>query len=130
MRRLDESPPEVRALVADRLQYVLGGAGPRRSDDQPEELDDQNPADDLLDAGPEQVAVRPFGRLHLGVVAVLVLLGLLGAGWAMFRARPVAVATPVAVGTAAATVQPSDRASGSASAAPSARPEIVVHVVG
>src|ERR687893_515083 len=120
MRRLDESPPEVRALVADRLQYVLGGAGPRRSDDQPEELDDQNPADDLLDAGPEQVAVRPFGRLHLGVVAVLVLLGLLGAGWAMFRARPVAVATP-GVAVTASTAAPPGGTSGSTPVAASAR---------
>jgi competence protein ComEA len=130
MRRLDESPPEVRALVADRLQYVLGGAGPRRQRDQPEELDEPDPVDDRLDAGPEPARVRPFGRLHLGVVALLVLVGLLGAGWAMFRARPVAVATPLVATAPAATAAPADQAPGSPSAAPSTPAEIVVHVVG
>lgn len=36
-----------------------------------------------------------FGRPHLIVIAVLLIIGLVGAGWAVLRARPVAVATPV-----------------------------------
>ena len=128
MRRLDESPPEVRALVADRLQYVLGAAGPRRSRDQPAE-DDPEADDAVLDAGPEPVPDRSFGRVHLGVVTVLVLVGLLGAGWALFRARPVAVAAP-GVEVAASPTAPPAGTAGAASATPSARAAIVVHVVG
>ena len=126
MRRLDESPPEVRALVADRLQYVLG-AGPRRSRDQPLE-DDLEPEADFSDAGAEPAPARMFGRVHLGVVTVLVVVGLLGAGWALFRARPVAVATPGVV-VAASTTAPPAGAPGPASPT-RARTEIVVHVVG
>ena len=37
---------------------------------------------------------RRFSRRHLGVVAGLLILALLCAGWALFRARPVAVASP------------------------------------
>ena len=128
MRRLDESPPEVRALVADRLQYVLGAAGPRRSRDRPHE-DDLEPEADFPDAGPEPAPARMFGRVHLGVVTVLVLVGLLGAGWALFRARPVAVATQGVIVTASPTAPPAG-APGPASATTSARPVIVVHVVG
>jgi competence protein ComEA len=131
MRRLDESPPEVRALVADRLRYVLDPAGPRRSrDDRPDEGDDDlDPVEDVLDADPGRPVARPFSRIHLGVVTVLVLVGLLGAGWAMFRARPVAVATP-GVEVAASTPAPEVRPAGSTPAAASTRPDIVVHVVG
>ena len=131
MRRLDESSPEVGALVADRLQYVLGRAGPRRSRDQPpaEEDDDLEPAQDVLDADAGQAQARSFARAHLAVVSVLVLVGLLGAGWALFRARPVAVATP-GVGVTASAPMPSAEPSGSAPAATSVPPEIVVHVVG
>jgi len=131
MRRHDESPPEVRALVADRLQYLLGPAGPRRSRDRPpdEEEDlDLEPAQDVLDTDPGRAATRPFARAHLAVVTVLVLVGLLGAGWGLFRARPVAVGTPGVGVTASGPGSPAE--SGSAPAAASAPPEIVVHVVG
>ena len=37
---------------------------------------------------------RRFSRRHLGVVAGLLILALVCAGWALFRARPVAVASP------------------------------------
>ena len=132
MRRHDESPPEVRALVADRLRYVIGPAGPRRSRDQPppdEDDDDLDPADDVLAADLEPARTRPFVRVHLAVVTALVLVGLLGAGWALFRARPVAVASPGVVVAASASVPPAG-ASGPPSTAESARPAIVVHVVG
>ena len=72
---------------------------------------------------------RRFSRRHLGVVAGLLILALLCAGWALFRARPVAVASPDYPVTAstnspvasAATPGPTDRASAA---------EIVVHVLG
>ena len=73
--------------------------------------------------------LRRFSRRHLGVVAGLLVLALLCAGWALFRARPVAVASPDYPVTAsatppaapAATPEPTDRASAA---------EIVVHVLG
>lgn len=127
MRRLDESPPEVRALVADRLQYVLGGVGPGRPPDQPPE-DDEDDLDPLEDDPGRRPAPR-FARVHLAVVTVLVLVGLAGAGWALLRARPVAVATPgVVVASAPPSAEPGE--AGSASTSASARPELVVHVVG
>ena len=130
MRRLDESPPEVRALVADRLQYVLEAAGPRRSRARSLEQDeDVELPVDALDADPERPLARSFVRVHLAVVTILVLVGLCGAGWALLRARPVAIATPDVV-VAASTSRPGVEASGSASASTSARPGIVVHVIG
>jgi competence protein ComEA len=133
MRRHDETPPEVRALVADRLQYVLGAAGPRRSRDRPPDADedDGDRPLDVLDADPLRPVARTFARVHLAVVTILVLVGLLGAGWALFRARPVAVATPgvvVAASPVASASAPPGTAPQSASA--SARPDLVVHVVG
>jgi competence protein ComEA len=135
MRRPDRSPPEVRALVADRLQYVLDSAAPRRSRDERsagDEEDDLEPVDGDLDPDPGPVPPRPFARAHLAVVTVLVLVGLLGAGWALFRARPVAVAAPAVVVSEAPTVPPTGSAGAPGSTAPaaSARAEIVVHVVG
>ena len=128
MRRLDESPPEVRALVADRLRYVLGPAGPRRPGDQPlGDEDDSGPDADLLDLDPVPPS-RPFSRVHLAVVTVLVLVGLAGAGWALFRARPVAVAAPGVV--VAASGSPAAPSGSTSVASSSPRPEIVVHVVG
>ncbi len=129
MRRLVESPPEVRALVADRLQYVLGATAPRRSRGLPPDEDDLEQPVDVLDADPGRSPARPFGRVHLAVVTVLVLVGLLGAGWALFRARPVAVAAPDVV-VAASAPRPEVGASGTTSSSASARPDIVVHVVG
>lgn len=136
MRRLDESPAEVRALVADRLQYVLGSTGPRRSRDRPPDgqEDDLEPAEDVLDVEPGLGSTQRFARAHLAVVTVLVLVGLLGAGWAMFRARPVAVATAgdgLTVTTPASSADTSGAAAAPAAPAPtSAQPGIVVHVVG
>jgi len=74
---------------------------------------------------------RPlFTRAHVGVVAVLVVVGLLCTGWALLRARPVAVASPDSV--TASTPAP-----GSPPAAPGGPPSgstaavrIVVHVLG
>ena len=74
---------------------------------------------------------RPlFTRAHVGVVAVLLVVGLLCTGWALLRARPVAVASPDSV--TASTPAP-----GSPPAAPGGPPSgstaavrIVVHVLG
>lgn len=94
----------------------------------------------------EEVAPpRRFGRLHVGVVCLLLLLGLAWAGWSMLRARPVALATPVSVtspspaGPSPATgpspttgAGPMAAASPGASASPSggAAALVVVHILG
>jgi competence protein ComEA len=111
MRRSHPPSDDSRALVADRLRYLLGTTRPEKA----------------VDLDGESLLPPPrFHRLHVAVVTVLVLLGLLAAGWTMLRARPVAlpgpvsavtVSTPPATSSASATVQ--------ASPAP-----IVVHVAG
>lgn len=127
-----ESPPEVRALVADRLQFVLGrpGSGPPGSRAAETPQTEAAQAEDRLEAGPEpgRPVLPGFARAHLAVVTVLVLVGLVGAGWALFRARPVAVAGPGAV--VATVAPPAGGGGGVASASASPPVELVVHVVG
>ena len=113
MRRTNPPSADSRALVADRLRYLVGS--------QPDQ------ADLVEDVDVEPLPVARFSRLHLGIVTVLVLLGLLAAGWALLRARPIAIPSPgaaVAVTTPAVTTGPS---SSERSATPTT---IVVHVAG
>jgi competence protein ComEA len=68
-----------------------------------------------------------FSRAHLSVVGALIIVGLLFAGWAILRARPVALATPLPVeATTTAPRSPSSPTEGSATPAA----EIMVHVLG
>ena len=73
--------------------------------------------------------VAAFRRPHLLVVAAIVALGILVAGWAVLRARPVAVAVtpPVSSSPAVAPEEASTRPA--ASPSPSLG-EVVVHVLG
>ena len=81
---------------------------------------------------------RTFGRRHLGVLALVLLIGLAAAGWAVLRARPVADASPLALSTTAEpTFSPaSAMEQGAVPATPSTPPTaspaatILVHVVG
>lgn len=74
---------------------------------------------------------RRFGRAHLGVVAVLLVLGLVGAGWSVVRARPVALGSPAASPSAVVThAAASSTAAHSAAGTPSVSPGLVVHVLG
>jgi competence protein ComEA len=137
--------------VSDRLALVLADRPPRRAQPAPEQVasaatsevappasaavetlapmhirpdglpDPPGPVD-LDDLPP----TRRFGRAHLGVLSALVVVGLLVAGWSLFRARPVALAVPGPVGGSASTPQPST----SASSAASTKSTIVVHVLG
>jgi competence protein ComEA len=98
--------------VADRLRYLLGN-----------QADQVEPAEDLE---VEPLPPVRFSRLHVGIVTMLVLLGLLAAGWALLRARPVPAVGPnavVTVSTPAATDSPSS----SGRVTPTT---IVVHVAG
>ena len=40
-----------------------------------------------------------FGRRHLGVIAVLLVIGIGAAGWGLLRARPIALAAPLSLNT-------------------------------
>ena len=116
--------PELSRLVGERLRSVLADQVPRRASVPPTALAEA-PADEP-DLPPRPV----FTRAHVGVVAALVVLGLLCTGWALLRARPVAVASP-------STVTASTPAPGSPPASPGGSPStgtatarIVVHVLG
>ena len=90
---------------------------------------------DVIDDWSDPPPLRRFRRSHLGVVAVLLVLGLLVAGWSALRARPVAIASTPATPTAASP-KPGNPA---APTAPSRTPsgvsgtpqlQILVHVLG
>lgn len=73
---------------------------------------------------------RRFTRWHLGVVAVVLVVGLVWGAWSWWRTRPEAVAAPTTVTTASA---PEAAASSSPSAGSSGSPlapGLVVHVLG
>ena len=74
-------------------------------------------------------SVAAFRRPHLVVVAAIVALGILVAGWAVLRARPVAVAVtpPVSSSPAVVPAQPSTRPATSPSPSLAG---VVVHVLG
>ena len=77
----------------------------------------------MTDADPP----RGFTRLHLSVVSALVVFGLLCAGWALLRSRPVAVASP---GAPASVSTPHPEVGASPSGPTTRASTIVVHVLG
>ena len=116
--------PELSRVVGERLRLVLTDQVPRRASGAPAEISEPSVAEPDLPPRPV------FTRAHVGVVAVLVVVGLLCTGWALLRARPVAVASP---GSVTASTPPP----GSPPAAPGGSPSsntaavrIVVHVLG
>jgi competence protein ComEA len=113
MRRSNAPGTGSRALVVDRLRYLVGN-----QTRQPELTEE-------VEVEPLPPAPR-FHRLHLGVVTVLVLIGLLAAGWALLRSRPVAVPKPDAAVTVS-TPAPTGQLSSGSAATPTT---IVVHVAG
>src|SRR4029453_3424033 len=65
---------------------------------------------------PQEELPRPgFSRMHVGVIGVLLVLGLVAAGWLLPRARPVAVASPGEVVTMSTPLQNAPAASPSTS---------------
>jgi hypothetical protein len=62
--------------------------------------EDTQTADELLlSVDAPELRKQRFGRMHVGVISMLLVLGLITAGWMLLRARPVAVASPGGVVT-------------------------------
>ncbi|MGI3786755.1 MAG: helix-hairpin-helix domain-containing protein, partial [Janthinobacterium lividum] len=147
-RRPAPPDPELAALARERLARLLGdgAAGvavrPRRAA-RPLEAAlavgrEEDEGDDRSVGLEDLEAPRRFTRWHLGVVAAVLLVGLVWGGWSWVRTRPAAVAAPTAVQTATVPGAPGASATATSSAAsdpgtPSAEPSaagLVVHVLG
>jgi competence protein ComEA len=132
---------ELARLISDRLALVLTEQPARRARDpglasteESAQFGEVSVPDGALKSAAQHtddiVAELPpqrFGRLHVGVIGALLVLGLMTAGWLLLRARPVAVASPGEVVTVATPI--STAASATPSPAKSAS-KIVVHVLG
>ncbi|SDT05339.1 competence protein ComEA [Friedmanniella luteola] len=144
MARRGDPDPLLLQTVSERLARLLAEHEPRRAVADPPAGsggdDRAGSAPAAIGAPAEDVDALPpprrFGRAHLGVVAVVLLLGVLVAAWSLVRARPVALAAPEPSTVVVTEQAPS--ASASARATPSADPgagtgpaaELVVHVLG
>ena len=99
-------------------------AGAHQREGQPaDQLADDLLADDLLS---DDLPRPRFGRKHVGVICALLALGLITAGWLLLHARPVAIASPANVVTAA----PAQTAVSATPSAAKGASKIVVHVLG
>lgn len=122
-------PPSAGATSA----WSGGQPGYLRADPDEEEDDDSAEVLPPRASGPAHPVERwrLFGLAHLKVVAALLVVGLLCAGWGVLRARPVALASTPTVSSA--TVPKASGSPGALSATPSASPAaapILVHVLG
>jgi competence protein ComEA len=119
---------ELARLISDRLAAVLAERPPRRARD-------PAPAPDAeaLELAPspmteaDELPQPRFSRTHVGVISVLLVLGLVTAGWILLRARPVAVASPGGVVTVSTPTPATTSASPTSDKSAS---KIVVHVLG
>jgi competence protein ComEA len=131
---------ELARLISDRLALVLseqpprrargpGPASPTESEASHESVQDgaedgrAHHTSETLDELPKP----GFSRMHVGVIGVLLVLGLIAAGWLLLRARPVAVASPGEVVTMSTPLQSAPTASPSTSERAT---RLVVHVLG
>ena len=142
---------ELARLISDRLALVLAGRPPRRApepgavpSEEPAELtwestvgrashdDAQNVGELLLPADAEELPKQRFSRMHVGVISMLLVLGLVSAGWLLLRARPVAVASPggVVPGGVVTVNTPAPTSTSLTPATGKSAPKIVVHVLG
>jgi competence protein ComEA len=148
---------ELARLISDRLALVLAGGPPRRARDpglgpseEPEERaapaeprwesaagrsshdEAQTAGERLLPTDAEELPRQRFSRMHVGVISMLLVLGLVTAGWLLLRARPVAVASPgVVVPGGVVTVNtPAPTSTSETPATGKSAPKIVVHVLG
>jgi competence protein ComEA len=129
---------ELARLISDRLALVLAeqprrarGSGPASTAES--EAYSKSVHDGAEDGGGrttetlDELPKPGFTRMHVGVIGVLLVLGLLAAGWLLLRARPVAVASPGEVVTMSTPLQTAPTASPSTSESTT---RLVVHVLG
>lgn len=157
------------AIATERLARLMADLGPRRA--LPDASDGTDPDEDVPASkesppppprSPSPAAATPaaveslparartFGRRHLGVLTVVLLIGLAAGGWSLLRARPVADAAPLEVSTTAEPASPRASAqsdspvrptptttgatpgatTGSTTGPTTGAPTILVHVVG
>jgi competence protein ComEA len=149
--RREHPDPLLLQTVSARLARLLEEAAPPAADQQPAHrvgAGDAATAGLSVPPGPptagalgsvDELPPAPrFRRLHVGVVAALLLAALLWSGWSLLRARPVALATPptvvVSAGASAPFPSTGPRPSATAAAEPSPNPtpvgRVVVHVLG
>ena len=128
-------------LISDRLALVLSEQPPRRARGPGQmfpaerEASSDSAQDSVVEDGlahrgsptPDELPKPGFSRTHVGVISVLLVLGLVAAGWLLLRARPVAVASPGQVVTMSTPPQSASTASPSASESAA---RLVVHVLG
>jgi competence protein ComEA len=132
---------ELARLISDRLALILAEQPPRRARGPglaPVQESAQFPAESTA-AGTAEGREQPgseilealsrqrFSRTHVGVISVLLVFGLLTAGWLLLRARPIAVASPSDIVTVNSPTQTAASATPTTSRADS---RIVVHVLG
>ena len=131
---------ELARLISDRLALVLTEQPPRRArgpgpapTDESAQLPTESTSAGVVDGEEqlgsellEELPKQRFSRTHVGVIGVLLVLGLLTAGWLLLRARPVAVASPSEV----VTVSTPTPIGGSAPTTSKPSSKIVVHVIG
>jgi competence protein ComEA len=132
---------ELARLISDRLALVLTEQPPRRargrgpaSIEEPVHFPSDSNSAGVAERGEqvgsellEELPKQRFSRTHVGVIGVLLVLGLLTAGWLLLRARPVAVASPSEIVTVS-TPTPTERSATPTASKPVSK--IVVHVLG
>jgi competence protein ComEA len=131
---------ELARLISDRLALVLTEQPPRRArgPGQASSVESELPPESAEDRAEDGRAHLPaetldelpqqrFSRMHVGVIGVLLILGLITAGWLLLRARPVAVAGPGEVVTMSTPLQSAPTASPTSSERAT---KLVVHVLG
>lgn len=131
---------ELARLISDRLALVLAEQPPRRARGPGQEslVDSKFSPESALDRAEEGRAHLPaetldelpqqrFSRMHLSVIGVLLVLGLITAGWLLLRARPVAVASPGEVVTMSTPLHSAPTASPTTAERAT---RLVVHVLG
>jgi competence protein ComEA len=131
---------ELARLISDRLALVLTEQPPRRArgPGQASSVESELPPDSAQDRAEDgrthlpaqtldELPQQRFSRMHVGVIGVLLILGLITAGWLLLRARPVAVASPGEVVTMSTPLQSAPTASPTSSERAT---KLVVHVLG
>jgi competence protein ComEA len=132
---------ELARVISDRLALVLAEQPPRRARGLGEasSVDSDHPAASALESAEDggrahlaaetldELPQQRFSRMHVGVIGVLLILGLITAGWLLLRARPVAVASPGEVVTMSTSLPNAPTASATTSQRAT---RLVVHVLG